>query len=50
MKQKIKNPVAKNLNTFNKPSVERDKTKYHRPSAKKSSMGDGFFVDNRSAA
>lgn len=48
MKQKIKNPVAKNLNTFNKPSVERDKTKYHRPSTKK--YKKYFFVDSKTAA
>lgn len=27
---KKRNPVAKHLNKFNKPSVERDKTKYRR--------------------
>lgn len=35
----MKNPVAKNLNKFNKPSVVRDKTKYHRASQKKKSNG-----------
>lgn len=37
-----KNPVAKHLNTFNKPSVERDRKKYHRPSSKKALKSEGF--------
>lgn len=29
-----RNPVAANMEKFNKPKTYRDKTKYHRPSAK----------------
>ena len=39
-----KNPVAKHLNTFNKPSVERDRKKYHRPSNKKALKSEGFSL------
>lgn len=39
----VNNPVAKYFNDFNKPTVERDRKKYHRPSNKKPSS-EGFFV------
>ena len=42
-----KNPVAKHLNTFNKPSVERDRKKYHRPSNKKALKSEGFSFSQR---
>jgi len=34
---KMKNPVAKNLRKFNKPKVERDRTKYTRKTKHKES-------------
>lgn len=43
-----KNPVAKHLNTFNKPSVERDRKKYHRPSNKKALKSEGFSLPENS--
>lgn len=41
-KTRVKNPVAKFFNDFNKPSVERDRKKYHRPSNKKALKSEGF--------
>jgi len=29
-KRRIKNPVAKNMEKFNRPATHRDKTKYNR--------------------
>lgn len=29
-KQKLRNPVAKNLHKVHRPSVEKDRTKYNR--------------------
>lgn len=40
----MKNPVAKNLNKFNKPSVVRDRKKFHRPSNKKALKTEGFSL------
>ena len=33
-KRRTKNPVAKNMEAFNRPSTHRDKTKYNRKNKK----------------
>lgn len=34
-KRRIKNPVARNMEEFNRPATHKDKTKYNRKSIKK---------------
>lgn len=36
----MKNPVAKNCQKFNKATVQRDRTKDHRPSHKRQLQGE----------
>ena len=43
-KRRIKNPVAKNMETFCRPSTHRDKTKYNRQDEKNKGSKDPYFL------
>jgi len=42
-KRRIKNPVAKNMEEFNRPATHRDRTKYNRKDKNKGSQ-DPYFL------